>query len=83
MNNKRKIQKRIKVKSDRGYIGFKLRYPQGKQIGRNVVMYKIRKSVLMSSGEYKKMDTKIVFTMTKEEALRTGFIRYSTKSDPY
>jgi len=37
----------------------------------------------MSSGKYKKMDTKIVFTMTKEEALRTGFIRYSTKSDPY
>lgn len=30
----------------------------------------------MSSGEYKNMDTKIVFTMTKEEALRTGFIRY-------
>lgn len=75
MNNKRKIQKRIKIKSDRGYIGFKLRYPQGKQT-RNKTTYKIREGVLMSSGKYKKMDTKIVFTMTKEEALRTGFIRY-------
>ena len=39
-------------------------------------VYKINEKVLMSNGEYKKMDTKIVFTMTKEEALRTGFIRY-------
>ena len=74
MNNKRKIQKRIKIKSDRGYIGFKLRYPQGKRIRRNVVMYKIRKRELLADGTYQNMDTQYEITLTVEEARRCGLI---------
>ena len=36
---------------------------------------KIHERVKMSNGKYKTMDTRITFTMTREEALRTGFIR--------
>lgn len=37
--------------------------------------YKVRERVKISNGKYKNIDTVVVFTMTREEAIRTGFIR--------
>jgi hypothetical protein len=38
-------------------------------------VYKVNEKVKLSNGKYKTVDTKVVFTMTREEALRLGYIR--------
>ena len=38
-------------------------------------IYKVNERVKLSNGKYKNIDTKVVFTMTREEALKLGFLR--------